>query len=153
QPPYCLVRPTRGRAASDRGMLARAQGCLLGQFAGDSLGGLVEFRSGDNIHAAYPEGCRELKDGGTWRNLAGQVTDDSELALMLARILVHVGHYDPECVLEGYVHWVRDPDTFDIGGTTATALGAAARAPNPADRLRCVAEAASQSSQANGSLM
>jgi ADP-ribosylglycohydrolase len=62
--------------------LSRAQGCLLGQLAGDSLGGLVEFRSVASIKAEYPNGVRDLKDGGTWRNLASQPTGDSEMALL-----------------------------------------------------------------------
>jgi len=33
----------------DIDMLSRAQGCLLGQLAGDSLGSLVEFRSQEDI--------------------------------------------------------------------------------------------------------
>ena len=63
-----------------------AEGCLLGQLAGDSLGGLVEFRSAASIKSAYPAGVRELADGGHWGILAGQPTDDSEMALMLARV-------------------------------------------------------------------
>jgi len=33
----------------DIDILSRAQGCLLGQLAGDSLGSLVEFRAPDDI--------------------------------------------------------------------------------------------------------
>lgn len=44
-------------------MLERAQGCLLGQLAGDSLGSLVEFRVPDDIRRKYPKGFRELADG------------------------------------------------------------------------------------------
>ncbi|MDT9547725.1 MAG: ADP-ribosylglycohydrolase family protein, partial [Chlorobium phaeovibrioides] len=33
---------------------SRAQGCLLGQFAGDALGSLVEFQSPDEIRRSYP---------------------------------------------------------------------------------------------------
>jgi len=40
--------------------LARAQGCLLGQLAGDSLGCLVEFQSPEEIRRSYPKGVREL---------------------------------------------------------------------------------------------
>ncbi len=153
EPPYGLVRPAPGRAVRDAGVLARAQGCLLGQLAGDSLGGLVEFRSGRAIRERYPNGCRELRDGGTWNNLAGQPTDDSELALMLARTLVYRGAYDPAAVLDAYVRWYDDPQTFDIGGTTRQALGAAADAPPGPERLEAALGSASQSSQANGSLM
>ncbi|NLO58741.1 MAG: ADP-ribosylglycohydrolase family protein, partial [Synergistaceae bacterium] len=35
-------------------LLSRAQGCLLGQLAGDSLGGLVEFRRPEEILRKYP---------------------------------------------------------------------------------------------------
>ena len=43
----------------------RAQGCLLGQLAGDALGSLVEFQSPDDICRNYPNGVRDLADGGT----------------------------------------------------------------------------------------
>lgn len=42
----------------------RAQGCLLGQLAGDALGSLVEFQSPEDIRCRYPHGLRELSDGG-----------------------------------------------------------------------------------------
>src|SRR5262249_50051190 len=73
-PPYCLLHPAPGRTVADNGLLNRAQGCLLGQLIGDSLGGLVEFRSVGSIAAEYPLGVRDLADGGCWRNLAGQPT-------------------------------------------------------------------------------
>jgi ADP-ribosyl-[dinitrogen reductase] hydrolase len=72
----------------DPAILSRAQGCLLGQLAGDSLGSLVESMSPGVIRRKYPNGIRELADGGTWGTIAGQPTDDSEMALMLARMLV-----------------------------------------------------------------
>jgi ADP-ribosylglycohydrolase len=72
----------------DSQILGRAQGCLLGQLAGDSLGSLVEFQSPDEIRRRYPNGVRELADGGTWGTIAGQPTDDSEMALSLARTLI-----------------------------------------------------------------
>ena len=70
---------------------SRAQGCLLGQLAGDALGSLVEFQSPEEIHRSYPEGVRELADGGTWNTIAGQPTDDSEMALLLARMQTERG--------------------------------------------------------------
>lgn len=44
-------------------ILERAQGCLLGQLAGDALGSLVEFRDPETIRSMYPDGVRELADG------------------------------------------------------------------------------------------
>jgi ADP-ribosylglycohydrolase len=66
---------------------SKAQGCLLGQLAGDALGSLVEFQSPGEIRRSYTDGVRELADGGTWNTIAGQPTDDSEMALLLARML------------------------------------------------------------------
>jgi ADP-ribosyl-[dinitrogen reductase] hydrolase len=149
--PLALVSPRRGRASADAALLARAQGCLLGQLAGDSLGGLVEFRSPDSIRAAHPDGVRDLRDGGTWHNLAGQPTDDSEMALSLARMLVHRGSYDPGAALDAYAGWW--PHAWDRGGTLSQALGPASRADSTAERLKWVAEQASRTSQSNGCLM
>ena len=59
----------------------RAQGCLLDQLAGDALGTLFEFQSPEEIRSSYPEGMRNLADGGTWNTIAGQLTDDSEIAI------------------------------------------------------------------------
>ncbi len=105
----------------DRGVLARAQGCLLGQLAGDALGSLVEFRSEEEILREYPDGVRDLADGGTWNTIAGQPTDDSELALSLARVLVRLGGYDTREARKAYVSWL-DSEPFDCGATIRSAL-------------------------------
>lgn len=93
----------------------------MGQLAGDSLGQLVEFTTPQAIRNNYPAGCRDLADGGTWDLLAGQPTDDSELALMLARMLVKEGRYDEQAALAAYCHWINSAP-FDVGGTTRAAL-------------------------------
>lgn len=117
-------------------LLSRAQGCLLGQLAGDALGSLVEFQSPEEIRRNYPDGVRELADGGTWNTIAGQPTDDSEMALLLARMLTERGTYDPDAALRAYQFWL-DSDPFDCGMTIATGLRGS---PNP-------------DSQANGAMM
>jgi ADP-ribosylglycohydrolase/fructose-1,6-bisphosphatase/inositol monophosphatase family enzyme len=152
-PPYCLVRPERGRALADATLLSRAQGCLLGQLAGDSLGGLIEFEYSTpaEIRADHPGGLRDLRDGGHWRNLAGQPTDDSEMALMLARTLLSRGGYDRSAVSDAYVHWW--PRAWDRGGTLSQALSAACRGTTSEERLQLVERHASRERQSNGSLM
>jgi ADP-ribosylglycohydrolase len=147
-----LAAPSPARLVRDDAALRRAQGCLLGQLAGDALGSLVEFRSAEQIAALYPEGVRDLADGGEWDTLAGQPTDDSEMALLLARSILAGGGYDPAAALDAYVHW-HDSDPFDMGGTTRAALLAASRAPSRGERSASAAASAKQESQANGSLM
>ena len=116
--------------------LSRAQGCILGQLAGDSLGSLVEFKSSEQIRSLYPHGIKDLADGGTWDTLAGQPTDDSELALVLARTIIEQGGYDAKKVLVSYKNWLHSMP-FDCGNTTAAGLGG-----NP-----------DHNSQANGAMM
>ncbi|WP_428493405.1 inositol monophosphatase family protein [Rhodopila sp.] len=129
--------------------LDRALGCMLGLVIGDSLGSQVEFETEETIRAAHPDGVRELADSPVWKTLAGQPTDDSELALALGRSLVRAGGYDPEAAAAAYAHWYRS-GPFDIGQTTALAFGAAAEASDQAGAARA---SASRDSQSNGSLM
>ncbi|MDA3951165.1 MAG: ADP-ribosylglycohydrolase family protein [Spirochaeta sp.] len=122
-------------------VLDRAQGVLLGQCAGDSLGSLVEFLSPEAIAERYPStsgspGPHHLADGGTFGTIAGQPTDDTEMALLLARSLVSAGTYDRESVGAAYRWWL-DSEPFDAGMTISAALSGRM---NP-------------ESQANGALM
>jgi len=105
----------------DPKVLSRAQGCLLGQLAGDALGSLVEFQSPEQIWRKYPSGVRELADGGTWETIAGQPTDDSEMALILARTLIKQRRYDAEEAREAYVFWLSS-GPFDCGHTVLSGL-------------------------------
>jgi ADP-ribosylglycohydrolase/fructose-1,6-bisphosphatase/inositol monophosphatase family enzyme len=115
------VRLERGQAVADSARLSRAQGALLGQVAGDSLGSLVEFQTAEAIRATHAGGLRDLADGGTWHTLAGQPTDDSEMALALARSIVVEGGYAPEAAFLAYREWYRS-GPFDVGSTTRAAL-------------------------------
>ena len=101
--------------------LDRARGCLIGLIAGDSLGSLVEFQSPAEIRLTHPEGVRDLEDGGTFGTLAGQPTDDSEMALALSRTLIARGTYDPEAARGAYREWL-DSDPFDCGLTIRDGL-------------------------------
>ena len=121
---------------SDSETLSRAQGCLLGQLAGDSLGSLVEFKSPQEIRRTYSNGVRELEDGGTWGTIAGQPTDDYEMALMLARMLINRRCYAAEEARTAYVFWLNS-SPFDCGSTVSSGLRGR---PN-------------RESQANGALM
>ncbi|MCL5257178.1 MAG: ADP-ribosylglycohydrolase family protein, partial [Chloroflexi bacterium] len=144
-----MVKLEPGVALRDSDLLSRAQGCLLGQLSGDALGSMVEFETGERLRARYPRGIRDMDDGGTFNTMAGQPTDDSELALMLARSLVHANRYDIESVARFYRYWYQS-HPFDIGGTIGKALRATVG-------QECASEAAmavaSRTSQANGSLM
>lgn len=133
------VRPDRRTA--DAAQLSRAQGCLLGQLTGDALGSAVEFQSAVEIARRHPQGVTRLTDGGTWDLIAGQPTDDSEMALALARSVVSNRGFERDAVASTYVRWGASKP-FDIGSTTASGIRAIASG------RRAVSD-----SQANGALM
>lgn len=153
QPRFPLCRPERGMNVADNGLLQRAQGCLLGQLAGDALGSMVEFEISSTIRRHYPGGLCEIGPSPVWGTLAGQPTDDSELALMLARSLIVEGTFDDERIAAAYAYWYES-HPFDIGGTTRMAMQGIMAAKANAVRLSAGARAAaSQTSEANGALM
>lgn len=102
-------------------LIDRAQGCLLGQLSGDALGSLVEFMTPEVIKKAYPDGVRTMTNGGTWDTIAGQPTDDSEMALMLAKSLLEQGTYHPDAALDAYRFWIGS-QPFDCGATISAGL-------------------------------
>ena len=77
-----------------------------------------------------------MEDGGYWGTIAGQPTDDSELALMLARTVVRDGGMTQERVRRSYWGWLES-GPFDVGITTEVGL----------------TELPNVESQANGALM
>ena len=130
--------------------LERATGALWGQAVGDALGTTVEFQTEQGIVSRRPSAWpHELIGEGPFQLIPGQVTDDTELALCLARSLV-VGRYDEEDVAGAYARWRRS-EPFDCGMATDTAFGRHLdTGPGLAERMR---QRANKKTQANGSLM
>jgi ADP-ribosyl-[dinitrogen reductase] hydrolase len=120
--PALKARVTLGfpRRASET-HLAHAQGALLGQAIGDSLGSLVEFKAAAEIARLFPQGVRNLADGGVYHTIAGQPTDDSEMALALARKIVELRGFEAKPVLDAYREWLTTRPV-DIGTTTERGL-------------------------------
>lgn len=112
--PRARLQP--GRVCADDGLLSRARGLWLGQLVGDAFGTQTEFRRGP------VEGDLEMHDGnGPFRTMAGQPTDDSEMALALARHLEADGGFEATKALKGYKAW-KQSGPFDIGNTVSRGL-------------------------------
>ncbi len=127
--------------------LNRARGVLWGQAVGDALGTTVEFRDEPGIATrAETRWPRDLVGGGPFDVLPGQVTDDTELALSLARTLARVGRYDDDAIAEAYLAWFAS-EPFDFGRATSRAFRA------PAKSAEEVRKRADPKTEANGSLM
>ncbi len=155
-PEYPFVKSEKQLVYSeDPGILARACGCLLGAVAGDSLGSLVEFMHAGEIASLHPVPEKfNLADGGVWGTIAGQPTDDTEMALMLARSILRSGRYDADEAALAYGFW-HGSKPFDEGGTTcATLEGIACRGATESPAMAARNAAARQlASEANGALM
>lgn len=98
----------------------RARGCLLGLACGDALGGPVEFMEPEDIRRKH--GVVRDFIGGGWLSLRpGETTDDTAMALGLARSLVDLGRLDEQDIANRWVAWMSS-DPKDIGNTIREAL-------------------------------
>jgi len=123
-----------------------ALGALLGAAAGDAAGAVLEFLSHAPSEAEVAHALT-MPGGGCWKVDRGQITDDTELALAQADgLLAGGGVLDLDAVAASYRHWFLSPP-FDIGNTTAQALGDADCG------ALAMSRRASLESKANGALM
>ncbi len=114
---------------------------------------MVEFHSRAGIARDYPGGLRTMGASPVWGTLAGQPTDDSEMALVLVRLLTDANEFDEEQVANAYTFW-RESDPFDVGGTIRRATDAMIHARQSGTSLSAGARAAANlQSEANGALM
>lgn len=135
-----------------------ALGAILGACIGDAAGAVLEFTSGD-LTAKSVDHALTLPGGGCWRVAPGQITDDGELTLCLARALAG-GGFDLERIALSYAKWIDSPP-FDIGTTTRNGLGcthesqwaAVCRKDGYASAMTRAAAERNMTSKANGSLM
>lgn len=125
---------------------------MLGVACGDALGGPVEFMSREEIATQFPLGVTEFVGGG-WLNLApGEVTDDTQQTLILARALTQQG-LDLAALADGLLAWYRSGPK-DIGSTTRKALEALAEGESPQESgLAAVRERGAGAAAANGGVM
>jgi ADP-ribosyl-[dinitrogen reductase] hydrolase len=92
----------------------RARASLLGLAIGDALGATVEFMTASEIRAQH--GVHRKLTGGGWLRLRpGEVTDDTQMSLCIARSIVTVGFSTPD-IAQRFVAWYRSRPP-DIGNT------------------------------------
>lgn len=131
-------------------IIERARGMLLGLAVGDALGSTLEF--GPRIASVKDYHC-EMIGGGPFGLQPGQWTDDTALALALAKSLTLRKGFDPHDVMTRFVAWYRKGEysctgsCFDIGGTTRQALERFERNGDP------FAGSTDEDTAGNGSLM
>ena len=130
------------RKTFDYTQMNRIEGCLLGLYIGDAMGAQVEFKPVAEIMKRFKDPYSgkyemDMRDGGTHNLLAGQVTDDSEMAMALIHSMNKKDGYSSEKAKDEYVEWAYSR-AFDMGKTTHDAL---------------INNVLNYDSQANGALM
>lgn len=134
--------------------LGRARGALLGLAVGDAYGTTLEFSTPAGL-PPFPELAagphREVTGGGPFRLVAGQVTDDTQMACCLAASLMANGQLEPADLGRRYVAWRKV--AFDIGTQTAASLGLLASGVEPLEAGRRVWVEGGRKAAGNGSLM
>jgi ADP-ribosyl-[dinitrogen reductase] hydrolase len=99
----------------DDAIIARATAAFLGLALGDALGATTEFMNPGEIRAKHKIHCKLI--GGGWLGLKpGQVTDDTEMSLALARAVVEKGGWNLQQIADNFVAWMRGKP-IDIGST------------------------------------
>jgi len=127
---------------------------LLGLAVGDALGTTYEFET--IAQPDYPTlatgPATDVVGGGPFGLLAGQVTDDTQMAVCLARSLTERGGtLDVDDVARRYVAWMGG--TFDIGNQTSSALRRIEDGEPPTQAGKATWIASERRAAGNGSLM
>lgn len=96
-------------------ILSRARGAFIGLAIGDALGAPVEFMTRGEIKDKYGV-LKEMVGGGWLRLKPGQVTDDTEMSLCLARAISKAGGWSLKDSADNLAGWLRSKP-IDVGDT------------------------------------
>ncbi|HEY5950942.1 MAG TPA: ADP-ribosylglycohydrolase family protein, partial [Kofleriaceae bacterium] len=128
-------------------------GPLLGMAVGDALGTTYEFERPDQ--ADYPTlatgPATDVVGGGPFDLKAGQITDDTQMAVCLARSLTERRAIDMLDIATRYVGWYQH--AFDVGNQTGAALRAIEQGTSVGSAGRKVWHDSGRRAAGNGSLM
>ena len=132
----------------------RVAGTVFGQFLGDAFGTTYEFSSSQNAKCtlkanADANGFIPIVGEGPFCLVAGQVTDDTELAMGLADAVINFTDVESlwKKAAQNYIKWYQS-NPFDIGTTTRGALCGLTP-----EKVRSNAKKKNQASISNGCLM
>lgn len=107
--------PRRGRPPGTEAIVRRSRAVLLGGAIGDALGATTEFMKPDRIRETI--GVHREITGGGWLKLSpGQVTDDTEMTLCVARAIAARGAWDLTAIADNFAGWLSG-NPLDVGAT------------------------------------
>jgi ADP-ribosyl-[dinitrogen reductase] hydrolase len=126
----------------------RFRGCLVGLAIGDALGAAAEFMQETDVRARYGR----LTDYGGRPGHKGQFTDDTAMALCIARSLVECERVDLSDIAARFVHWMIT-DGAGIGNQTLAVLTRVQEGQEPFAASAEVWEQSRRKAAGNGGVM
>lgn len=109
------IGPVRPLPPAPGDLLDRARAAFLGVAVGDALGATTEFMTPKEIRDKH--GVHDQVTGGGWLRLKpGQVTDDTEMSLCIARAVSDNGGWNLRAVAGAFAGWLRG-NPADVGAT------------------------------------
>jgi len=93
----------------------RARAAFIGLAVGDAMGATLEFMTATEIKAQYGV-FREITGGGWLRLKAGQVTDDTQMSLCIARAICEQGRWSLPSIADNLASWLKSRP-IDCGDT------------------------------------
>lgn len=96
-------------------LISRARGAFLGLAVGDALGAPAEFMTRGEIGEKYGV-LKEMVGGGWLRLKPGQVTDDTQMSLCIARAIVATGGWSLTATADNLAGWLKSKP-IDVGDT------------------------------------
>lgn len=118
-----MVVPQLGKPLSNQywqKIEKRATAAFLAVAIGDALGATTEFMTPHEVKFKY--GVHKKIIGGGWLHLApGQVTDDTQMSLYMARAIRSSGGWNLEAIADHFVLWMKSRPV-DIGATCARGI-------------------------------
>lgn len=133
--------------------LDKVRGMFMCLFLGDALGAPHEFRCNANqVYTGKLEltAYRTSKFQGK-KELAGQITDDSELSLTLLRTIIKDQGYIKDNVINAYITWCNSDGLWAIGKNTRALFKGIKTLKGYQNRMNKLLS--EEISQSNGSLM
>jgi ADP-ribosyl-[dinitrogen reductase] hydrolase len=109
------LSPRKKAPPGASGIVDRARAALFGVAVGDALGATTEFMTPAQIRSRYGV-HREIVGGGWLKLPPGQVTDDTEMTLCVARGIVRSGGWDLGPIADRFVRWLSG-NPADVGAT------------------------------------
>jgi ADP-ribosyl-[dinitrogen reductase] hydrolase len=96
-------------------VMARARAAFIGMAIGDALGAPAEFLTRGEIKDKYGV-LQEMVGGGWLRLKPGQVTDDTDMSLCIARGIAGAGGWSFTAIADNLAAWLRSKP-IDVGDT------------------------------------